>query len=63
MRTIRVDLTRNDKAGQALLEALGSTSIPVLALFPQGEGAKQPVILRDIVTPRQLKNALRETFR
>ena len=62
MRTIRVDLTRENKAGKELLEALGSSSIPVLALFPKGESAHRPLVLRDIVTPSQLKDALKQTF-
>ena len=62
MRTIRVDLTRENKAGKELLEALGSSSIPVLALFPKGENAHRPLVLRDIVTPSQLKDALKQTF-
>jgi|GEM_PF-1387775 len=62
MRIIRVDLTRENKAGKDLLEALGSSSIPVLALFPKGENAQRPLVLRDIVTPTQLKDALKQTF-
>ncbi|MDR0827519.1 MAG: thiol:disulfide interchange protein [Desulfovibrio sp.] len=57
VRTIKVDLTRDAFEGNELLKALRSTSIPVLALFPKGENAKQPVILRDLVTPGQLDEA------
>ncbi len=62
MRTIRVDLTRDAEAGKALLLSLKSGSIPVIALFPKGEGAKKPMVLRDLVTPEQLKRALSEVF-
>jgi thiol:disulfide interchange protein DsbD len=62
VRTIRVDLTRDAGAGKDLLKALNSTSIPVLALFPKGDGARQPVVLRDLVTPGQLKEAALRTF-
>ncbi len=62
MRTIRVDLTRDDPTSKALLKAVGSVSIPVVALFPAGEAAKSPVILRDLITPSQLKDALKKTF-
>lgn len=62
VRTIRVDLTRDADAGNALLRALDSTSIPVLALFPKGDKAKQPVVLRDLVTPKQLEDAASATY-
>lgn len=61
-RTIRVDLTRANPAGEALLKALNSTSIPVLALFPHGEDARNPLVLRDIVTPSQLEEAAARVF-
>lgn len=57
MRTIKVDITRDADAGNALLKALNSTSIPVLALFPKGEKARNPVVLRDLVTSQQLEEA------
>ena len=62
MRTIRVDLTRDDPVAKELLLSLGSGSIPVIALFPEGEGAKKPLVLRDLVTPKQLEEALSRTF-
>ena len=65
VRTIRVDLTRDEgegRLGKELLKALDSTSIPVLALFPVGENSRQPVVLRDIVTPAQLEAAAAATF-
>ena len=62
LRTIKVDLTRNAEPGKELLRALDSTSIPVIALFPKGEGAKKPTVLRDLVTPSQLEEAAEKTF-
>ncbi|MDR3175594.1 MAG: thioredoxin family protein [Desulfovibrio sp.] len=62
VRTIKVDLTRDADAGRDLLKALQSASIPVLALFPKGEGARRPVLLRDIVTPGQLDAAAQSVY-
>lgn len=63
VRTIRVDLTRDAGEGKDLLKALNSTSIPVVALFPKGESAsRQPLVLRDLVTPKQLKEAAARAF-
>lgn len=62
MRTIRVDLTRDGGEGKDLLESLGSKSIPVVALFPTGDKSKEPMVLRDLFTPAQLKDALKQTF-
>jgi thiol:disulfide interchange protein DsbD len=64
VRTIRVDLTRKNTfdVGAELLKALDSTSIPVLALFPAGENSRQPVVLRDLVTPAQLEEAAFAAF-
>lgn len=66
VRFIRVDLTRNetanDAAAEALLHALGSRSIPLVALFPSGEEYTSPLVLRDIFTPSQMEDALKEAF-
>ncbi|MDR2125108.1 MAG: thioredoxin family protein [Desulfovibrio sp.] len=62
VRTIKVDLTRDAEAGNTLLKALRSSSIPLLALFPAGEGASRPVVLRDLVTPGQLGEAAQAVF-
>jgi thiol:disulfide interchange protein DsbD len=62
VRTVKVDLTRDAEAGAALLKALRSSSIPLIALFPAGEKAARPVILRDLVTPGQLREAARAVF-
>ena len=58
LRLVRVDLTRPDPDGEALLRALGSVSIPVTAIFPRGFLAKSPLVLRDLYTIRQLEAAL-----
>ncbi|MDL2267006.1 thioredoxin family protein [Desulfovibrio sp. OttesenSCG-928-G15] len=62
IRAIRVDLTREDAVGKSLLKALDSSSIPVIALFPVGENSRQPLVLRDIVTPSQLEAAASKMF-
>ena len=43
-----------------MLKALNSASIPLLAIFPEGDGASRPVILRDIYTTTDLHLALRQ---
>ncbi len=58
IRFIKVDITRNNHEGEALLRALGGKSIPFTALFPAGEHALKPVILRDIYTEETLIQAL-----
>lgn len=50
LRFVKVDLTRENPAAQALLHAMGSRSIPVVALFPAGHGARRPMVLRDLFT-------------
>ncbi len=61
-KAIKVDLTRENPQAMALLRALGSASIPVAALFPAGDFAKQPVVLRDLFTSGQLKDAMRQAY-
>lgn len=58
LRLVRVDLTRPNPEGEALLRALGSVSIPVTAVFPRGFLANSPLVLRDLYTARQLEEAL-----
>lgn len=62
MELIRVDLTNPDAFAMRLLDALGSRSIPLTALFPAGEGARQPVVLRDVYTAGQLEDAAERAF-
>lgn len=54
----RVDMTRENPEGEALLRAVGSASIPVIAVFGRGEGAFSPFVLRDVVTGAQVAGAL-----
>jgi thiol:disulfide interchange protein DsbD len=57
---VRADLTRPAPDAQNLLRSLGSISIPLTAIFPKGEQAYSPLILRDIYTLSQLKAALEQ---
>lgn len=62
LRLIRVDITHEDATAQQLLQSLGSSSIPLTALFPAGAGATSPLVLRDIYTPATMDEALRQLF-
>ena len=59
---IRVDLTRDDPSAWTLLKSLGSASIPMLAVFPDGDTANCPVILRDIYTVEQIRGAVKQAL-
>ncbi len=59
---MKVDLTRQTPPAMALLRALGSQSIPVVAFFPAGEKAKSPLVLRDLFTAGQFEQALTQAF-
>lgn len=59
---VRVDLTARNPDGEALLGALGSASIPLLAIIP-AHNPMNPIVLRDLVTPGQLDNALNQAFK
>ena len=59
---MRADLTENHPEAEALLHALGSKSIPVLAIFPKN-APDSPLVLRDLFTPSQLEEALESTAR
>ena len=54
---LKVDLTRANPAGEKLLRALGSASIPFLAIIP-ASSPHSPAVLRDLVSPAQLDQAL-----
>ncbi len=54
----RVDMTRANPEGEALLRAVGSASIPVIAVFGTGAAAHAPLVLRDLVTRGQVSEAL-----
>lgn len=56
----RVDLTRPNPEGEALLRAVGSVSIPVIAVFGKGEDMHSPLVLRDVVTRGQVAEALKK---
>ena len=59
---IKVDITANNPAGEELLSALGSASIPLLAVFPAGEKHANPTVLRDLISGSQLEKALTESL-
>ncbi len=62
LRLMRVDLTRPNPEAQRLLQALGSSSIPLTAIFPRGLTSSAPVVLRDIYSPATMDEALRRAF-
>ena len=49
---------RNDDIKQAI-EALGSRSIPLLAIYPAGK-PNEPILLRDVISQEQLLEALQQ---
>jgi thiol:disulfide interchange protein DsbD len=55
---MRVDLTRHDPELMALLEALGSKSIPIVAIFSK-DNPQSPLVLRDLFTSGQFDDALK----
>ena len=59
VRFIKVDMTERDPEAEALLNALGSRSIPMAALFSK-ESPSSPVVLRDLFTADQLENILKD---
>lgn len=62
VRFIRVDLTREDATAQQFLQSLGSSSIPLTALFPVGDKAKEPLVLRDIYSTADMDAAMKHIF-
>lgn len=62
MELVRVDLSNADAYAVRLLEALGSKSLPLTALFPAGNRAEQPLVLRDVYGVQTLEQALRSAF-
>lgn len=62
LRLMRADLTEQNPEAEALLHALGSKSIPVLAIFPKNS-PEHPLVLRDLFTPTQFEEALEHTAR
>lgn len=59
---VRVDLTQTNAWAVRLLDSLGSKSIPVTALFPAGEDAENPLVLRDVYGVDMLEGALENAF-
>ncbi|MGM0610137.1 MAG: protein-disulfide reductase DsbD family protein, partial [Thermodesulfobacteriota bacterium] len=57
IKFFRTDLTREHPQGEALLRKMNSKSIPLLAIFPK-HNPHEAIILRDIFTQSELKNAL-----
>jgi len=56
---IKADMTDRNPEAEAMLQALGSMSIPTSALFDIGENSSSPVVLRDLYTKTQLENILK----
>lgn len=58
LELVKVDLTRPDEFADLLLNKLGGKSIPLTAIFPRGEAASSPLVLRDIYGSGALEDAL-----
>lgn len=58
---VKVDLTGDNPDGSDLLRALGSASIPLLAIIA-ADNPYNPTVLRDLVSPAQLDRALEQAF-
>lgn len=58
LRLMQVDMTRENPGHLELLRALGSQSIPVVAVFPTGQDSLRPLVLRDLFTAGQMDDAL-----
>lgn len=58
---VKVDLTNSNPEGEALLAAMGSASIPLLAIIPADRPAS-PLVLRDLITTNQLDSALKSAL-
>ena len=56
---IMVDFTQPNAAGTKLLEMLGSRSLPVTAIFPAGDMACSPVVLRDLFFEGRFDDAVK----
>ncbi|WP_300908073.1 cytochrome c biogenesis protein CcdA [uncultured Desulfovibrio sp.] len=62
MDIVRVDLSTANAYAVRLLSALGSKSIPLTALFPAGDNASSPLVLRDVYGVQSLTKAMNEAF-
>lgn len=61
LELIRVDLTEPKPDAEELLRALGSQSIPLVAVF-DAKDPGSPLVLRDLFTAGQLEQAIKETL-
>ncbi|XPV77307.1 MAG: protein-disulfide reductase DsbD family protein [Desulfovibrio sp.] len=61
MAFIQVDLTESNPVKESFLKALGSRSIPVIAIFTPDQ-PDNPIVLRDIFTTDQLERVLRSNL-
>ncbi len=59
---VKVDFTRDNIDGEALLHALGSKSIPFTAIFGLGEDAQKPIVIRDIYSAEDMEIALQQAL-
>ena len=62
---MQIDLTHDNPEGYAFLEALNSSSIPVVALFPKQTGEcteLNPIVLRDLFGPDRLEEAAKKAW-
>lgn len=57
---IVADITRKSPEAESLMNRLGSKSIPLLAVFPPGEGFSSPLCLRDIYSAGDVADAVAE---
>lgn len=57
VETLKADWTHGDEQVTAMLEALGSKQVPVLAIFPAGK-ASEPIVLRGGYTKQTVLDAL-----
>lgn len=58
IRFIKVDMTERDVEAEALLQALGSRSIPTAAIFEKNNPTA-PLVLRDLFTVNQVEKILK----
>jgi thiol:disulfide interchange protein DsbD len=52
------DITKKNIEAEILMNKLGSNSIPLLAIFPPGDGFNSPICLRDIYSSQDVMDAL-----
>jgi thiol:disulfide interchange protein DsbD len=52
------DITKKNIEAEVLMNKLSSSSIPLLAVFPPGDGFNSPICLRDIYSSRDVIDAL-----